>query len=224
MKQKQYLALFLALAFLLPALALAEDGGRYIQDEEFTLTFQVISNASRAVAATMKVEYDHEVFEILESPIVQKDSSFLLDLNGIKEGTAIDIDFHVLPEAKEGVYSITMYAVEAADIDENVVDDMAFSSFQITVKAVPEVTETPAPTDTPAPTETPAPTPTPEPDVFGDTNGDKRVNLLDVIRLQKYLSGWDVGGEGERYDISGDGKVSIMDVIRLQKIVAGWEE
>jgi len=57
----------------------------------------------------------------------------------------------------------------------------------------------------------------------GDVNGDGEVNIMDVIRLLKFVSGWDVGIEKNASDVTGDGEVSIMDVIRLLKYVSGWK-
>ena len=83
-----------------------------------------------------------------------------------------------------------------------------------------------APTKSPAPnppTETPAPTQAPD-TLYGDISGNGKVDIMDVIRLQKIVSGW-VDGEVDvaLCDLTGNGRVDIMDVIRLQKIVSGWD-
>ena len=54
----------------------------------------------------------------------------------------------------------------------------------------------------------------------GDINGDGKVNIFDVIRLLKHVTGENV----EIYanpDVNGEGKVNIFDVIRLLKYVTG---
>lgn len=54
----------------------------------------------------------------------------------------------------------------------------------------------------------------------GDLNGDGKVNILDLIRLKKYLAGAKVELVGSA-DVTGDGKVNILDLIRLKKYLAG---
>ena len=57
----------------------------------------------------------------------------------------------------------------------------------------------------------------------GDVTGDGKVNIMDVIRLLKKVSGWTVEVVQENSDVTGDGNINIMDVIRLLKKVSGWE-
>lgn len=56
----------------------------------------------------------------------------------------------------------------------------------------------------------------------GDVNMDGAVNKLDLLRLQKYLAGWDVEIDENAADTNGDGIVSKADLLRLQKYLAGW--
>lgn len=101
--------------------------------EEVTVTLTVDANPSIAVAATMNIEYDHAALELIPNNSVQNDSTFLLDLNGIAEGTAISITFRVLPEALGGEYPVSLRLKEAGTIDEIFVDDLAFSVASIAV-------------------------------------------------------------------------------------------
>lgn len=57
----------------------------------------------------------------------------------------------------------------------------------------------------------------------GDVNGDGRVNLRDVIRLNQFVAGWKVTVVDNSTDINGDGRVNLRDVIRLNQYVAGWK-
>jgi len=57
----------------------------------------------------------------------------------------------------------------------------------------------------------------------GDVNGDGERNIMDVIRLLKYVSNWDVEIIKENADVTGDQAINIMDVIRLLKFVSGWK-
>ena len=53
----------------------------------------------------------------------------------------------------------------------------------------------------------------------GDLNGDGKVNVMDLIRLKRYLAdGTEVVGNA---DVNGDGKVNVMDLIRLKRYIAG---
>jgi len=76
----------------------------------------------------------------------------------------------------------------------------------------------------PVETETPTPSVTPGADDFlpGDVTGDGTVDIMDVIRLLKHVSGWDVKIVTENSEVTGDNDINIMDVIRLLKYVSGW--
>jgi len=71
------------------------------------------------------------------------------------------------------------------------------------------------------PTDTP--TPPAEDRMPGDVTGDGKVDIMDVIRLLKKVSGWSVSIVEKNADVTGDGNINIMDVIRLLKAVSGWE-
>jgi len=62
-----------------------------------------------------------------------------------------------------------------------------------------------------------------EPAATGDVTGDGKTDIMDVIRLLKYVSGWKVDVAEGIGDVNGDGKTNIMDVIRLLKFVSGWD-
>ena len=57
----------------------------------------------------------------------------------------------------------------------------------------------------------------------GDATGDGKVNLSDVVRLLKYVSGWDVTVEEANCDVTGDGSITLSDVVRLLKYVSDWD-
>ncbi len=59
--------------------------------------------------------------------------------------------------------------------------------------------------------------------IEGDVTGDSLVNIMDVLRLAKYVAGWDVDVDESAIDTTGDGFINIMDVLRLAKYVAGWD-
>lgn len=57
---------------------------------------------------------------------------------------------------------------------------------------------------------------------YGDANGDGNINLKDVTRVLKHLSGWGVTIDEYAADVNVDGKVNLQDVTRLLKYLANW--
>ena len=85
------------------------------------------------------------------------------------------------------------------DINEQDVDGLVMSTFSITVGAAPAVQA---------------------PVVPGDMTGDGKVDLMDVIRLWKFLNDVGVPADGANCDITGDMTINREDVIRLQQYIA----
>lgn len=56
----------------------------------------------------------------------------------------------------------------------------------------------------------------------GDTNGDKKVNMKDIVFLQQYLNGWNVTIDTKAADVNGDSKVNMKDIVLLQQYMNGW--
>ncbi len=57
--------------------------------------------------------------------------------------------------------------------------------------------------------------------VPGDLNGDGRVDVFDLVRMKKYLSGQEVEVCADNLDVNNDGTVDVIDLIRLKKSIAG---
>lgn len=57
----------------------------------------------------------------------------------------------------------------------------------------------------------------------GDINGDKSADNKDLLRLFKYLSGWDVDYVEAALDVNGDGNVNNKDFTRLFKALTDWD-
>ena len=57
--------------------------------------------------------------------------------------------------------------------------------------------------------------------MLGDINGDNVLNNKDLIRLLKYLSGWDVEVNTKALDVNGDKAVNNKDLTRLFRYLAG---
>ena len=56
----------------------------------------------------------------------------------------------------------------------------------------------------------------------GDINGDKTVDVKDLIALRKYLASWDITVITVALDINKDDDVNVRDVIHLAKHIALW--
>lgn len=61
--------------------------------------------------------------------------------------------------------------------------------------------------------------------VSGDTNGDGKVSLQDLLQVQKHIINTTLltGTEFKAADITGDGKVSLQDLLKIQKHIIGVE-
>ena len=88
--------------------------------------------------------------------------------------------------------------------------------------SIREVTPTPKPTDTSGPTVT---TPPSASVLYGDVDKNGTVDIQDVIRLMKYVSGMPVDNlDMSVCDITEDGEITIFDVMRLQKMLSNWDD
>ena len=56
--------------------------------------------------------------------------------------------------------------------------------------------------------------------MYGDVNGDGKINGQDLIRLRKYLNGEDVV-IFDGADVTGNGAVNGQDLVRLRKHLNG---
>ncbi|MGN0115311.1 MAG: dockerin type I domain-containing protein [Acutalibacteraceae bacterium] len=74
-------------------------------------------------------------------------------------------------------------------------------------------------TATPTTTE---PTTTITPIIYGDTNSDGNVNLLDLILMRKYLAKWSVEIDTAAADCNADGNINLLDLILMRKYLAKW--
>ena len=58
---------------------------------------------------------------------------------------------------------------------------------------------------------------------MGNVNRDKKVNLLDLIELRKYLAKWNVDIDKSVADCNSDNRIDIQDLIMLRKHLAKWD-
>ncbi|MGN0113841.1 MAG: leucine-rich repeat protein [Acutalibacteraceae bacterium] len=59
--------------------------------------------------------------------------------------------------------------------------------------------------------------------IYGDANGDGKINLLDLIAMRKYLAKWNVEIDLTAADCNADGKVNLLDLILMRKYLAKWD-
>lgn len=83
------------------------------------------------------------------------------------------------------------------------------------------VTSTTVPTTNPTTVNTTEPT-TENPIIYGDLNGDGKVNLLDLVSMRKYLAKWNVNIDVSAADCDKDDKINLLDLILLRKYLAKW--
>ena len=161
----RWAAAALMLLLLMPAWALAETtAGNYDPGDVVTVRLIVAGNPNLAVAASIELEYDHSVFELIPSNFIQKDRAFLMDMNGISAGTEYEVFLRARRSAPNGIYRVTVKVIEAGDIYEKYVDGLEIAPVLIGIglpTPSPVPTQTPRPTFTPTPKPTKKPTPTP---------------------------------------------------------------
>lgn len=58
--------------------------------------------------------------------------------------------------------------------------------------------------------------------VYGDTNGDGKINLSDVSTLLKKIAGWEVSLDVTAGDVNVDAKTNLTDASNILKKIAGW--
>ena len=121
-------------------------------------------------------------------------SSLPVTSNILKNGTLITLTLKINENCSEGDYRISLANQESYNVDE---EDIKFTLVggSVTIKNV-------------------------EP---GDVTGDGIVNSRDLLRLGKYLAGWDVELDMVAADVTGDGTVNSRDLLRLGKYLAGWD-
>ena len=117
------------------------------------------------------------------------------------DGKLVTLKFKVLDNTAEGDYSVSTKVVEAYNYDEDEVNFMAVDGV-ITVRNI----------------------------VYGDVNGDGKVNGRDAVKLSKYLAAYDEStGESSvtvspGADVNGDGKINGRDLVKLRKYLANYNE
>ncbi|MBQ9199251.1 MAG: cadherin-like beta sandwich domain-containing protein [Lachnospiraceae bacterium] len=60
----------------------------------------------------------------------------------------------------------------------------------------------------------------------GDINGDGKISVLDIVKIQRVIVGLDETDENTAFlcDLNGDGNVTVLDIVKLQRHIVGIEE
>ena len=122
MRKKAIFTVLVLAAVLAVSFGFAEENkAKARPGETVTVPVTVLANPEQAVAALLKVEYDHEVLELVPSDFVQADTLLLVNLDGIRPGEAGRVSFVLNPEAEMGVQEIRFSAVTARNLEEETV-------------------------------------------------------------------------------------------------------
>ena len=107
-------------------------------------------------------------------------------------GVVVRLRFRILEDAADGAAEITLDNVQVLNRDE---EEFYFRLLPGTVTVSSRIA--------------------------GDVNGDGEVNILDLIRLRKYLMSAAQDIQSANADVTGDGVVDNKDLVRMRKYLAG---
>lgn len=59
--------------------------------------------------------------------------------------------------------------------------------------------------------------------LYGDVNGDEKVNLADVTKVLQYIAKWELTGfNKDAADVNADSKINLSDATKMLKYIAKW--
>lgn len=162
-----------------------------------TVTLGVYVNAQNASMITLKCNWDTKVFEFVSSECFDGQSSngtfSIYSLTNTISGKIGTITLKLKNDIAEGTYKLTVNVTEAYDIDETPVPCKAAADIVKVSTRIP-----------------------------GDVTGDGSVDGRDLLRLAKYLGGYDVTIVAENATVNGDSAVDGRDLLRLAKYLGGY--
>lgn len=163
-----------------------------------TVTLNVYVNTNDAVAAQVQVSYDDSVFEFVSSDCEGGQSNnglyMLYSLTDIINGKIGTITLKIRDTADDGVYLIMVSEMSASDINENL------TGCKAAVDKVKVASRLP-----------------------GDANEDGIVDIRDIVRLAKYLGGYNVTINEANSNVNGDTVIDIRDIVRFAKYLGGYD-
>ena len=174
------------------------------QGEEATLDVAIEGNPGLG-AVSFRIDYDKTRIQLIgyedagltdwSVSVGTKNSAVWIDENGNKaNGNILRLKFRVLDDAEDGLAYVTLSDITVADVDETIYDVSVVAGEVTVTSRIP-----------------------------GDINGDGIVNVLDCLRLKKYLAGFDVTIVEGNADVTGDGNINVVDCLRLKKYLAGFD-
>ena len=130
-------------------------------------------------------------------------------INNIKSGTFKDGYITGLTNAKTILEAVTdvnpLAEVKIYDLDEEeVTSGSVGTGYKVTITVLDE-------------------TETFEVVIYGDTNGDADIDILDLLRVQKHIlkSSTLTGANAKAADVSKDNEIDILDLLKVQKHILG---
>ena len=167
--------------------------------EEVTVSVSIEENPGVMVMA-LGIDYDKTKLELIgfEDGLmtgwkVAKNAVWIGADDVTANGVILKLKFKVLEDVEDGDIQVSLLFSEGdiANHDEEIIMPDVISGRIIVYSPIP-----------------------------GDVTGDGKVNALDLVRLQRYLSGENVEIGGS-CDITGDGKINALDLVRLQRYLSG---
>ncbi len=111
-------------------------------------------------------------------------------------GEIVKLKFNVLNEAKEGEAYISLNDIVVYCVDGNEEKEVNANLVQGGINITNRIP--------------------------GDANDDGKVNGADLVRISRYLAGYDVKINLSNADATGDGKVNGADLVRISRYLAGY--
>jgi len=119
------------------------------------------------------------------------DNNGTINVTDLINGTLVTLTFAVNGDAEVGEAPVTISSCTVTNFNEEKLEFLTENGGLVVIKFAP-----------------------------GDINGDNGIDIMDVVRLAKYVCGVNVVMNTSG-DVNGDGTVDIRDVVRLAKFVSG---
>jgi len=126
----------LVLLFTLHTPVLAENKQFYCRrNDSLVVPITVVENPNTLVSATVRVMYDHNVFQLNRADAQDDQIALPMIISGIPARYPLDLPFQVKSDAPVGTYEITAELVPGSglDLNMNVAGDLRLSSMTVVV-------------------------------------------------------------------------------------------
>lgn len=116
--------------------------------------------------------------------------------NETENGVLATLHFHALDTAQNGDYPITV-SYDEDNVFNSSFDNVYFSTENATV--------------------------TVRDCLYGDVNRDGKINMKDIVLLQKHLNGYDDAYDSKAADVYFDNTINMKDIVLLQQYLNGYD-